>query len=623
MKGCLGILVLFVVLALAEYWALGYTPLSGSIGLPLVSAGTITIATASLWGTWLAIRRQRALSVSPDRWRDGAFVGFTGQITGQGTPLVAPGSGAAVAAYEYSLKATRRNADDSSDVTAFHGMGMAGPSVTAATQTFRLIGFPILSSVPKTVLTDESSRERIAKHLLRAEVQPKPKTLGGMFRSLNDALADRDGHVAVDEGAYAEFDLGPYRDRSRSDFEGAADALAAHLAREGFFVEESLVPEGAEVSIFGAYRAADRSIDVGSGLQNLERGLRLGSPGKSGRGELVQSLITLAVLLGIAVPLHRWIVPPLAASRTAARYGGHGIGFDSVIGTLFGGSGNRSLTGLAQDEDAAAIRLLTRLGANPDAGDPRPLQQARELATLNALLDGGASPNFSGHQGNSPLHYATERGDLAAVALLLARGAHVDPVDDWGNTPLMRAAVYGHLEIGRALLAAGADANHRAKDGSAALDEARANGHADFAELLKTKGEAHETEITAATGKAVGVGDPQVRVLQAYEDALFGHDGATLGQLKPALRGYDWSGTDWNALLSSRPVRITEVQGFSATDRATLRVNGPTSDGRSRGLTLGFELHRESVSATNPLARYDGWRIEREWIEWGEVTGGR
>jgi Ankyrin repeats (3 copies) len=226
---------------------------------------------------------------------------------------------------------------------------------------------------------------------------------------------------------------------------------------------------------------------------------------------------------------------------------------------------------------------------------------------VKALLDAGADPSFSGHQGNSPLHHFTERGDLQSVRLLLAHGAQVDTVDDWGNTPLSRAAVYGRVDIGRALLEAKADANHRAKDGSTPLDEARANGHSEFADLLRSAG-ARETEVTASTGKPVALGDAPVRLLQAYEDALHARDTANLGVLKPAAKGYDWSTTDWDAFLSGRPVRIIEATGYADSKRATIRVHGPTADGRPRGLTLGFDLARDSSAAAyGPLARYDGW----------------
>src|SRR5918911_1012364 len=104
MKGCLAIIVLFFVLAAGEYALLLYTPLAGSYGLPLVSAATIALVAASLWGTLTAIQRKRALGIPPERWKDGDFVGFSGMIRSENAPLAAPASGERCAIYEYEVK---------------------------------------------------------------------------------------------------------------------------------------------------------------------------------------------------------------------------------------------------------------------------------------------------------------------------------------------------------------------------------------------------------------------------------------------------------------------------------------------------------------------------------------
>jgi hypothetical protein len=625
-KGCLALIVLFFALAIAEYFALRYTPLSGSYGLPLVSAATVSISIASLWGMLTALTRKRALGVPPDRWTDGDFVGFSGRIVSEGSPLAAPASGEASAIYEYELKCSRQSGDDEVNVTAVQGMGMAGCRVESGANAFRLIGFPILAQVPKSRLDDLGSLERIAAHLLRSDVRPKPENIAATLRSLGEVLADADGIVHFDQHAHLDLDLGPYKERQAADPQAAAAELGAFLEGDAFFVDETLIRDGAEVTVFGAFRGAARAIDIGSGLQNVSRGLSLGAPGGAGsRAELVRAAVTCVVVLAITAALHRWMVPPLRASATTERYHGDPIGFDEAIGAVFGSQDARSkLVTLAQSDDASAIILLTRLGADPDGAgsDPRPLQQAGSTATAKALLDAGADPNFRGHQGNSPLHYATERGNLKTVRLLLAHRARVDLVDDWGNTPLARAAVYGHLDIGRALLDAHADPNHRAKDGSAPLDEARANGNTEFVELLLSHG-ATETEVSAKTGHPVSLEDPPVRLAQAYEDALRAQDTETIAVLNPSMRGYDWSTTDWDAMLSGRPVRFVQARGFIAPDRATIRVGGPTADG-GRGLTIGFALARDgSAVSAHRLARYDGWHIEREWIEWGELKAKR
>jgi ankyrin repeat protein len=280
----------------------------------------------------------------------------------------------------------------------------------------------------------------------------------------------------------------------------------------------------------------------------------------------------------------------------------------------------------AGHNDPQTMVLLLKLGANPNAvwDGTSALQAARDVATLKLLLDAGANPNVSekggSAPGSTPLHHFAETDDLEAVKALLAHGAQVDAADSYGNTALARAAVYGRLEIGRALLQAKADPNHRAKDGTTPLDEARSEGHDDFVQMLLGEGGARESEVTAKDGNAVALGDAPVQLIGAYEDALRAHDAVRLGQFKPSLAGYDWSRTDWDALLSGRPARVEEATGFASDEHATIRVRGPTADGKPRGLTIGYELKRiPTQAAAGPLAPFGGWQIEREWIEWGEL----
>ena len=57
------------------------------------------------------------------------------------------------------------------------------------------------------------------------------------------------------------------------------------------------------------------------------------------------------------------------------------------------------------------------------------------------------------------LHWAAERGDVAAVKALLAEGHDPNVFDDLSFTPLHYAARKEHLNIIRLLLEAGADVN--------------------------------------------------------------------------------------------------------------------------------------------------------------------
>src|SRR5205807_415830 len=246
-------------------------------------------------------------------------------------------------------------------------------------------------------------RARIAAHLLEADVKPKPQGIGTALRSLGEVLSDADGVVRFDEGAYAEFDLAPYKARYLEDRAAAVDELAAHLDGEDFFIEETVVPENAEVTVFGQYRAADRSIDVGSGLKNVERGLSLGPPAATTSVELRRSAIALVVFLAAAVAFHRWIVPPLEASRAPQRYHGRGVHFETVA-------------------------LLLARGAKPEAVDDwgnTPLARAAVYGHLEigrALLAAGADANHRAKDGSTALDEARANGHDDFVELLRTVG---------------------------------------------------------------------------------------------------------------------------------------------------------------------------------------------------------
>ena len=620
MQGCVFIVALFFVLAIAEYVLLGWTPMRGSFGLPIASAALASMAVTGLWGFAVALKRRVAIAKPPATWRDGDLVGITGRISSVREPLVSPASGTTCALYEYALREPRSGADGNRiDAAAFDGMAMAGCVIQAAGQRFGLRGFPILTNVRKPRLDSPEALERFATHLITSDIKPKPKHVGAMLRELGEVLADADGVVRHDQGAYAEFDVTPWRELYVDDPRGAVSKLAEFLRDGSFDVEESVVPENAEVTVFGRYRASDRTIDIGSGMKHAEHGLTLGPAAAGAAQGFKGSLVMLAIFGALAGAFHSWIGPALWASRSESRYEGRVVKFDEAIATAFGNRASRDLlVDVAQSDNAAAVILLTKLGADPNRGsggfNTMPLQQSGSAATLKALLDAGADPNRAESNGGTALHRMVERGDLDSVKILLARGAKPDVADSYGQTPLMRAAVYGRVEIGRLLLAAHADANHKSKDGSTPLDEARANGHDDFVQLLRTTGEARETEVTADSGVALGVDSAPVQAAQAYEDALESRDTKRIGELYPSLAKYDWSSTSWDDMLSSRPVRYTEVRGFASENSATFRVNGPTKDGRARGLPLGFAMVRKA-----PGGEFDGWKVERQWIEWGEV----
>jgi ankyrin repeat protein len=136
--------------------------------------------------------------------------------------------------------------------------------------------------------------------------------------------------------------------------------------------------------------------------------------------------------------------------------------------------------------DGDAVKRLLAAGGDPNLklGDGTELLLAatshRSTAAAIALLDAGADPGVKDRQGNTPLHTASQRGNLPLVQSLLAHGASVLTVNTasrgagrfaaaGSQTPLFLAARGGYPDVMKALLDAGSDAHYRTPDGGSFL----------------------------------------------------------------------------------------------------------------------------------------------------------
>ncbi|QQP55667.1 Tonsokulike proteinlike, partial [Caligus rogercresseyi] len=70
----------------------------------------------------------------------------------------------------------------------------------------------------------------------------------------------------------------------------------------------------------------------------------------------------------------------------------------------------------------------------------------------------------------TPLHEASNHGQLEYVEMLIAAGADVNKVSESGTSPLISAAVNGHMDVMEYLLDQGAKPYHQDSDGWSALD---------------------------------------------------------------------------------------------------------------------------------------------------------
>ena len=104
------------------------------------------------------------------------------------------------------------------------------------------------------------------------------------------------------------------------------------------------------------------------------------------------------------------------------------------------------------------------------------------------LIKDGAEVNVQDEQGDTPLHYAADMGNIELAQLFILSGAEINQVDELGISPLYRAAVANHLQVAQLLLTNGADINLATAAGESPLDAALSNGRQDLVSLLKSKG---------------------------------------------------------------------------------------------------------------------------------------
>ena len=97
--------------------------------------------------------------------------------------------------------------------------------------------------------------------------------------------------------------------------------------------------------------------------------------------------------------------------------------------------------------------------------------RAGDAGTIKLLIAHGADPNLAdARHGWPPIVHAVHKHQLASVEALLAGGAKIDGATPSGTTALMMAAGYGHSDMVRLLLAHHADTRLKDANGDTPLD---------------------------------------------------------------------------------------------------------------------------------------------------------
>jgi ankyrin len=129
-------------------------------------------------------------------------------------------------------------------------------------------------------------------------------------------------------------------------------------------------------------------------------------------------------------------------------------------------NGGTALCSACQSNQVASVKALLEANANVNLGmidgtTPLHFAALHSSEILELLLQKGADVNVSTTsadlEGATPLHIASEFGQLKWVRLLIQKNANVNALMLNGRTPIVHACKEGQAEIVRTLLEAGAD----------------------------------------------------------------------------------------------------------------------------------------------------------------------
>lgn len=111
-----------------------------------------------------------------------------------------------------------------------------------------------------------------------------------------------------------------------------------------------------------------------------------------------------------------------------------------------------------------------------------------DVSEVQRQIKKGAAVWEKGEQGETALHWASQRGLTAIAEILVEAGSDVNLEDNLGHTPLSLAASEWHREIILLLVRNGADLQRPAPNGVGILHFAAFEGDAEIAQLLVKAG---------------------------------------------------------------------------------------------------------------------------------------
>lgn len=261
--------------------------------------------------------------------------------------------------------------------------------------------------------------------------------------------------------------------------------------------------------------------------------------------------------------------------------------------------GATALYAAAGGDAALTVRLL-KAGANPDArlmSGESPLMAAAlrgNLATVTALLDGGADPNLAENGGGqTALIWAVSQRHAEIVEALVRHHADVNLASKSGSTPLMFAA-QGSLPSARLLLAAGANPNAaHATNRQTALIIASTMGHTAIVEAL----------LEAGADPAMRDANSFTALHAAVRDSDYGGDHASRAAAAATVKVLLAHGADPNARIDQKKqtVRALNEVSFQGATPLALAAEVNSLDAIKELVKGGADPRIATEQGTTPL----------------------
>lgn len=204
---------------------------------------------------------------------------------------------------------------------------------------------------------------------------------------------------------------------------------------------------------------------------------------------------------------------------------------------------NSLVTGFLQSKAKVLACAQAMMVGQPYSGATRYSQRKSKQVTglhlaayfglrdaIGRLIDSGQLPDEKDSYGQTPLSYASERGQESPVKFLLETSAvEIHRADEDGRSPLSYAAEGGHAAVARLLLdASGCGADDCDVDGRTPLSYAAAQGHAAVVRLLSpiTSVDAdlcHQFQRTPLSFASEKGHERVVEIILRYRGSLINH----------------------------------------------------------------------------------------------------